>query len=131
MTGEPVVLVNRTEIPLTFVADSRHYVLQPGDNYGFNRAHAFYAKKQNPLMGSEDYYTLDFTSLVGIKGEDDCDPISTAVLEAANKEEAERFNRERSGLRAAVKVAPRHRIPTGRTGGITTAANENAFAIGR
>ena len=130
MVGNQIVLVNRTQHPLKFTADGRQYTLQPGDNYGFVESQAQFAKAQNPLMGTEDYYSLEFESLVGVKGEDECSPISDETLEMVNQTEAERFNRERSGLRKAVKVVPRHRMPVGRTGGVTTGGNANAFAIG-
>ena len=90
MNGNPVVLVNRTNAPLTFTADGRSHALQPGKNYGFLEGHARFAKGQNPLLGSEDYYTLEYQSLVGVEGVDDCDPIPTEVLEAVA--EAEGFD---------------------------------------
>lgn len=130
MLGDPIILVNRTSLPLQFVADGRFYTLQPGDNHGYVRGHAQFAMQQHPLMGSEDYYSLEFESLIGIKGETPCDEIPDDVLQAVNEQEAERFNRERSGLRSAIKVKPRHRVPTGRSGGVTSAANANAYAIG-
>lgn len=131
IVGDPIVLVNRTAHPLEFTADGRTYKLTPGDNYGYVRPHAQYAMAQNPLMGTEDFYSLEFESLVGIKGESACDPIADDVLEEVNKTEVERFNRERNGMRSGMKVQPRHRMPTGRTGGVTSHATQNAFAVGR
>lgn len=106
MTGEPCIIVNRTPDPLSFVADSKHYVLKPGDNFGFNTGHAGFAMRQNPLMGSGDFYSLEFQSLVGIKGADgyetDCTPISDDVLLRA-MDEVEWFNREEAQLPGKVK----------------------------
>lgn len=131
MLGSPVVLVNRTQEKLNFTADSRHYILEPGDNYGFVEGHAQFAVKQNPLMGSEDYYTTEFRSLVGVKGRADCpcDPISDDDLLAA-MDSIERFNRADAGLAPTVVVKPRSRMPRGRTGEVTTGASGNAMAIG-
>lgn len=98
MIGNPVVLHNRTSKPLEFTADGRHYVLQPGDNHGFLEGHVRFACNQNPLMGSEDYYTLEFTSKVGVKGTPElekqwpCTPIDDETVELAAME-VERLNR--------------------------------------
>lgn len=124
MTGDPCVIVNRTSDPLTFVADSKHYTLTPGENYGLNTGHAGFAMRQNPLMGSENYYSLEFISLVGIKGSTDypCDPISDeAILEAMNS--VERFSRKDTDL-GPVKTIKKPR-PTG----MTTMAGANSFAV--
>lgn len=131
LSGSPVVLVNRIGENLSFVADGQHHILTPGDNYGFVEAHAFYAMKQNPLMGSEDYYTTEFKSLVGVKGRADCpcDPISDEEL-LASYDAIERFNRADANLAPAQVVKPRHRMPKGRTGEVTTAMSGNTMAIG-
>lgn len=129
MVGSPIVLVNRTGDVLKFTADGQHFELQPGENYGYVEGHAYFAMAQNPLMGSEDYYTLDFQSLVGVKGKTDCTPFSDEQLLHA-MESIERFDRKASGLRDKVAVKPRHPMPKGRQGGVTTAANENVLAIG-
>jgi hypothetical protein len=128
MQGNPVILVNRTSEPLTFVADSRHYILNPGDNYGFFEGHSRFAMAQNPLMGSEDYYTLEFKSRVGVKGETDCSPISDEELLAA-MDEVERFDRSTADLAPVRRVKPRHAPPRGRQ--VAGQANENAFAVGQ
>jgi hypothetical protein len=126
MTGAPVILVNRIGEVLNFVADGQHYVLQPGENYGFNEAQAPFAIRQNPLMGSEDYYTLDSQSLVGIKGQTDCTPLSDEVLLAA-MDCVERFDREKSGLRKGTKV--RGRVLRGRSD-VATNANLSTITLG-
>lgn len=129
MQGSPIILVNRTSYPLDFTADSRFYTLAPGENYGYVQGHAQFATAQNPLMGSEDYYSLEFQSLVGIKGQTDCAPIPDDVLLAA-VESHERFDRKEAGLAPVKFVKPRHRMPVGRSGGVVTQANDNALAVG-
>lgn len=113
MTGDPVILVNRTSQELQFTADGRTHKLKPGDNYGFSQGHVRLAMAQNPLMGSEEYHSLNFTSLVGVKKTDGeaypetpIDPIDDDTLLAA-MESIERFDRASAGLRPAVRVAPR------------------------
>lgn len=129
MLGSPIVLVNRTDMALKFTADGVHHELQPGDNYGFVDSQAYFAMAQNPVMGSEDYYTLEFKSLVGVKGQTDCTPLSDEVL-LKGMESIERFDRASADLSPAVAVKPRHRMPQGRSGGVTTGANENVLAVG-
>lgn len=131
LVGTPIVLVNRIGEDIQFVADGQHHVLTPGDNYGYVEPHAFYAMKQNPLMGSEDYYTTEFRSLVGVKGRADCpcDPISDDDLLAA-MESIERFNRADAGLAPSQVVKPRSRMPRGRTGEVVGGGSGNAMAIG-
>lgn len=136
MLGSPVVLVNRTQEKLNFTADSRHYILEPGDNYGFVEGHAQFAVKQNPLMGSEDYMTLNFKSLVGVKepGQDGkewpdypCAPLSDEELLAA-MESNERFDRDGAGLGNVKFVRPRHPQPAaGRS--FASTAGGNSFAV--
>jgi hypothetical protein len=125
MTGNPVVLINRTSRVLTFVADGKQYELTPGENYGFNSAQARFAKAQNPLMGSEDYHTLRTESLVAIKGsKDPVDEISDEVLNAAP---LERFDRSSMPGASNVKsIRARHQM----LGRIEGAANEFSQAIG-
>jgi hypothetical protein len=102
MVGEPVVLVNRTPDPLSFVADGRHYTLQPGDNHGFVQGHTRFALAQNPLMGSEDYYTLNYQSKVGVKGSNPTTPDTLLTDDELliAMESLERFDRSLAGLRA-------------------------------
>lgn len=89
ITGDPVTLVNRrTATVVSFTADGRRYDLKPGLNYGYNSGHAEFAYKQNPLLGTQDYESLKFTSLVGIIAEDGevlypCDPIEDEIVVAA------------------------------------------------
>lgn len=85
-----VTVVNRTigagvyEVPLNVRYDGEDIVIQPGENPGFPKEAVGYAKRQNPLMGSRHPLNpLKFISLVGVKGEDDCSPISAKVLEKA------------------------------------------------
>lgn len=125
MVGDPIILVNRTSGTLPFVADGRHYTLHPGPNHGFVSGHAQFAMAQNPVFGTEDYYTLDFQSMVGVQGQTPCDPISDEVLLDAF-EKVERFDRAKSGMAAKVAV----KVPTLR-GRQASAANDNVFATGR
>lgn len=125
---KPICLVNRTPDVLQFTADGQSHRLTPGDNWGFFAWQAPYAKAQNPLMGSEDYYSLNFTSLVGVKGEDDCTPIPEEDLLAA-MDQVERFDRVRDGLRPANRVPNRFSITRGR--GPSSGAGQDAMAIGR
>lgn len=132
MLGSPVILVNRTDAPLNFTADSRHYILTPGDNYGFVEGHVQFAVAQNPLMGTEDYLTLEFQSLVGVKQDGKeiypCEKLTDDQL-LAGMESKERFDRETAGLGAVKFVKPRHPQP-GKGRAFPTAAGANAFAIG-
>jgi hypothetical protein len=124
MTGNPVVLVNRTSRILEFVADGQQHQLMPGENFGFNSAQARFAKSQNTLKGSEDYHTMRSTSLVGIKDKDDCSEIGDEVLNAAS---TERFDRATMpGAEKFVLVPVRHRV-LGRIAGI---AGGESQAIG-
>lgn len=125
MTGEPCILVNRTSSPLEFVADSRHYKLLPGDNVGLNTGHAPFAMAQNPLMGSENFHSLEFQSLVGIKGVTDCAPIDEDEL-LVSYDKVERFNREEAGL-AKVKTVKKPR-PV-RSAESSSGAGQRSFAV--
>ncbi len=114
MNGSPVVLVNRTARILGFVADGQHFELTPGDNYGLNSAQAEFAKRQNPQMGTEDYMTLDYMSLVGVKGQDPCD----AVVET---DAIERFDRTLMPGAQHVVLVPVRGRPRGRIVGVAGA----------
>lgn len=129
MVGSQIVLVNRTGEVLHFVADSMHYDLQPGENYGFIEPHGYFAMAQNPVMGSEDYYTQAFRSKVGVKGATDCTPLSDEEL-IQGMDSIERFNRKDAGLAPVDIVKPRHRMPHGRTGEVSNGAGSGAFASG-
>ncbi len=123
MVGNQICLVNRIGEDLKFVADGQHHVLKPGDNYGFVEPQAYFAMAQNPLMGSEDYYSLEFQSLVGVKGDPTkpTTPFSDEELLKA-MDSIERFDREASGLRAGARVKARHRPMQGRVAGSLDAA---------
>lgn len=120
MQGSPVVLINRTSRILEFVADGQHYQLSPGENYGFNEGHVPFAKAQNPLMGSEDYHTLSFQSLVAVKGsKDDVSEISDSELQ-----EIERFDRDSMPGANLVKLVPvRHRVMRGQVASLAGASS--------
>lgn len=84
---DSVVLVNRTSRVLNVRYDGEDISIQPGENPGFPRVAAPYARNQNPLMGSKHPVNpTRFISLVGVKGtKDDCTPIPDSVMEAADK----------------------------------------------
>lgn len=97
---DSVTLVNRTvgggeyERDLVVRFDGEDILLKPGDNPGFPKVAVPYAKKQNPLMGSQDSINPNrYISLVGVKGEKDSEPIDPkAMAHAAGK--LERMDRE-------------------------------------
>ena len=70
-----VTLVNRSTKTLKGTWDGRHYDIAPGTHM-FPEVQALKFKEQNPLMGSEDPYTLQKQYLMGIvELKDDCSPI--------------------------------------------------------
>lgn len=86
--SQHVTLVNRTSKPLKGVWDGRHYTLAPGQ-HSFPEIQAMKFKEQNPIMGSEDPYTMQKEYLIGIvEQNDDISPI-----EQTNS--VERWNRSK------------------------------------
>lgn len=75
MESRMVTLVNRTSKNLTGLWNGRHYTITPGRHeFPLYKAEKF--KLQNPLMGSEDPYTLRVDYLLGIEEEgDDTTPL--------------------------------------------------------
>jgi flagellar basal body rod protein FlgF len=72
---EYLTVVNRTSKNLFVTWDGRRTALAPGKNQ-LPAIVAEAAKRQNPIMGSEDPVTLSMRYLVGIEEqEDDCSPI--------------------------------------------------------
>jgi flagellar basal body rod protein FlgF len=72
---EFLTVCNRTSKPLTVTWDGKRIVLAPGKN-ALPAIVAEAAKRQNPIMGSEDPVTLQMRYLIGIEEqEDDCSPI--------------------------------------------------------
>jgi hypothetical protein len=72
---ETVTLINRTKGTLQCTFDGHTYDLVPGENHGFPKVAVPFAKRQNPVMGSEDPYNpIKFNSLVGVK--DTSDPVT-------------------------------------------------------
>jgi hypothetical protein len=70
-----VTLVNRSSKTLTGTWDGRSYAITPGKN-AFPEIMAKKFKDQNPVMGSEDPYSLERQYLCGIEEDnDDCSPI--------------------------------------------------------
>lgn len=68
-----VTLVNRTSKSLKGTWDGRHYDIVPG-KHSFPEIQAVKFKEQNPLMGSEDYYSGEKQYLIGI--EEHGDPLT-------------------------------------------------------
>lgn len=81
-----VTLVNRSSKVLKGTWDGRHFDLAPGQHQ-FPEIQAVKFKEQNPVMGSEDPYTLQKEYLCGIvEHHDDISPIEqTESLERWNR----------------------------------------------
>lgn len=87
---EYVTLVNRSSKTLIGTWDGRRHELKPG-KHSFPEIQAVKFKDQNPVMGSEDPYTLEKLYLLGIEEHgDDCSPIEQS-------DAIERFDRKKVG----------------------------------
>lgn len=94
-----VTLVNRSSKVLEGTWDGKHYKIAPG-KHQFNEVMAQKFKEQNPIMGSEDQYSLSTDSLLGIEEQgDDCSPIEQSNV-------IERFDRKRLPNMKPVDVVP-------------------------
>jgi len=72
---EYVTLINRTSKILKGTWDGRHYDIAPG-KHEYPRIQAEKFRDQNPVMGSENPYTLEKQYLIGIEQNgDDCTPL--------------------------------------------------------
>lgn len=95
--NDSVTLVNRTPYALNVRYDGEDISLKPGENPGFPKVVVEFAKRQNPLKGSQ--HPTDprrFICMVGVKGtKDDCSPIAQDVLDAA-AQKLERVDRDGS-----------------------------------
>jgi hypothetical protein len=70
-----VTLVNRSSKTLKGVWDGRPYDIAPG-KHSFPDIQASKFQEQNPIMGTEDPYTLQKQYLIGIiEHGDDCSPV--------------------------------------------------------
>jgi hypothetical protein len=68
--------------------------LKPGELHGFPKVAVPYAKKQNPLMGTQAPINPNrYISLVGVKGEKNSEPINPEALAHA-AEKLERVDRD-------------------------------------
>lgn len=111
--GETVNLVNRTKKLLNARFDGRDEAIFPGENPGFPKVAVTYAKRQNPLMGSEDPQNPTLSGceyLVGVKvktGEQQVDDITP--LEQ-NEEAPQRFNRDTLHEKGYKEVVKKNRI---------------------
>lgn len=83
---EYVTLVNRSNKVLKGTWDGRHFDLKPG-SHQFPEIQALKFKEQNPIMGSEDPYTLQKEYLIGIveHGDDISPTEQTASIERWNR----------------------------------------------
>lgn len=81
-----VTLVNRSSKTLHGVWDGKHYDITPGQHQ-FPEIQALKFKEQNPIMGSEDPYTLQKEYLIGIvEHHDDISPVEqTSAIERWNR----------------------------------------------
>lgn len=86
---EQAIVVNRAPVPLTVRFDGQETVIPPGES-PLPVVSINYAKNQNPIMGSADPLNPSLSGaryLIGVKGKDDCTPLSkedwTAHCEAA------------------------------------------------
>ena len=78
---EFLTVVNRTSKNLLVTWDGKRIVLVPGKN-ALPAIVAEAAKRQNPIMGSEDPYLGTLQYLVGIEEqEDDCSPVEQSQTE--------------------------------------------------
>lgn len=65
---EMVTVINRAPVPITVRFDGEEKMLQPGENI-VPRVVVPYAKSQNPVMGSEDFFDpTGYKFLVSVKG---------------------------------------------------------------
>ena len=98
-----VTLVYRTSKTLQGTWDGRHYDITPG-KHAFPEIQALKFREQNPLMGSENPFTLEKQYLIGIEEKgDDC-----SSLEQSNK--IELLDREPLGNADKVMVIKGHGI---------------------
>lgn len=74
-----VKLINRTSKNLEGVWDGKHEVITPGEHH-YPEIMATKYRDQNPIMGTENPYTLDKQYLIGIvEHGDDCSPIEQST----------------------------------------------------
>lgn len=90
-----VTLINRTSKILEGTWDGKHHNIHPGKN-SFPEAMAQKFKEQNPVMGSQDPYSLELQYLCGIEEDGD----NTSPIEQSDKIEL----MDRSKLRNAIPV---------------------------
>lgn len=94
-----VTVVNRTKKPLEGVWDGHRYAIPVGKS-SHPAIVAEAAKRQNPVMGSEDPYTMEMDYLVGIEEYgDDCSPIEQSPA-------IERFSRDKLVGAKETEVVP-------------------------
>lgn len=94
-----VTLVNRTSKPLQGLWDGKRYDIGPG-KHEFPEYKAIKFKEQNPVMGSENPYTLEKLYLIGIiEHGDDVSPIEQS-------DAIERFDRSKVKTARPVEVVP-------------------------
>jgi len=115
-----VTLVNRTSKTLHGTWDGKHYDLAPG-KHAFPEFQAMKFKEQNPLMGSEDPYSLQKQYLLGIEDiGDDISPIEQS-------DARELFDRKKLNIRGPVTIVTNGGLY--QTEAHSSLPLENAFVI--
>jgi hypothetical protein len=113
MIGSIVTIVNRTTRILKVTKNGLDMSLPPGETHVTSDWVRF-AKQQNPVPGTGNPFTLEFESLVGVKGtKDDISPISDDILNALPAERLDRSMLDPKLQRADEQAV---RFPTGRVG---------------
>ena len=101
-------IVNRTGRDLRGTWDGRTYELKAKTAYQYPMAVCQAIKRQNPIMGSEDPYTMTMDYLVGI--EEEGDPLTELTDLEAFPNEIEKWNRKK------LVGAPETTVVTGKNG---------------
>lgn len=110
---EQVVLVNRAPVSIDVTFDGASKTLVPGENL-VPAVVVPYAKNQNPIMGSQDPYNPQIEGcryLVGVKGKDDCTPLTKAEWEdhcqRPCREDEQRWFEDKYGTDSKAKLVTR------------------------
>jgi len=115
-----VTIVNRSSKPLKGVWDGRHYTIEPG-KHEFPEIQARKFKEQNPVMGSEDPFTLEKQYLIAIVNDkDDDSPMEQSTA-------AERWDRKRMHNGANTEVVRGNGLYSPRTDGSKPLSDNSTF----
>lgn len=117
-----VKLTNRTSQVLNGVWDGRQYAITPGE-HSFPEVQAVKFKEQNPIMGSENPYTMQKEYLIGIEElGDDVSPVEqTNAKERWNRgmlqpREGMKFATEKGNGTFAPAIDKPNRLPASEVG---------------